>query len=127
MAGPACVELTSPEVPRLSSAVLVSQVYLKGRSGDRMAHEKSISQLKSEVQYIQEVGASPSAGAPSFRLPAFVGSGLLPPAPVIPRVPPCPLESDTASDPPVTQPIHSATNVYHVPGALGAHYPSHPL
>ncbi|GAB1287815.1 Tuftelin [Apodemus speciosus] len=32
----------------------IIKVYLKGRSGDKMAHEKSISQLKSEVQYIQE-------------------------------------------------------------------------
>ncbi|XP_073904211.1 tuftelin isoform X12 [Castor canadensis] len=30
-------------------------VYLKGRSGDKMIHEKNINQLKSEVQYIQEV------------------------------------------------------------------------
>ncbi|ERE90749.1 tuftelin [Cricetulus griseus] len=33
----------------------IIKVYLKGRSGDRMIHEKSINQLKSEVQYIQEV------------------------------------------------------------------------
>ncbi|XP_007178124.1 tuftelin isoform X3 [Balaenoptera acutorostrata] len=29
-------------------------VYLKGKSGDKMIHEKNINQLKSEVQYIQE-------------------------------------------------------------------------
>ncbi|XP_004451789.1 tuftelin isoform X4 [Dasypus novemcinctus] len=33
----------------------IIKVYLKGRSGDKMVHEKNISQLKSEVQYIQEV------------------------------------------------------------------------
>ncbi|XP_073904206.1 tuftelin isoform X8 [Castor canadensis] len=33
----------------------VIKVYLKGRSGDKMIHEKNINQLKSEVQYIQEV------------------------------------------------------------------------
>ncbi|XP_020011345.2 tuftelin isoform X3 [Castor canadensis] len=32
----------------------VIKVYLKGRSGDKMIHEKNINQLKSEVQYIQE-------------------------------------------------------------------------
>ncbi|XP_002759967.1 tuftelin isoform X9 [Callithrix jacchus] len=32
----------------------IIKVYLKGRSGDKMSHEKSINQLKSEVQYIQE-------------------------------------------------------------------------
>ncbi|XP_051054748.1 tuftelin isoform X2 [Phodopus roborovskii] len=32
----------------------IIKVYLKGRSGDKMIHEKSINQLKSEVQYIQE-------------------------------------------------------------------------
>ncbi|XP_008064003.1 tuftelin isoform X2 [Carlito syrichta] len=32
----------------------IIKVYLKGRSGDRMTHEKNINQLKSEVQYIQE-------------------------------------------------------------------------
>lgn len=32
----------------------IIKVYLKGRSGDKMVHEKNISQLKSEVQYIQE-------------------------------------------------------------------------
>nr|XP_044994185.1 tuftelin isoform X2 [Jaculus jaculus] len=32
----------------------IIKVYLKGRSGDKVAHEKNISQLKSEVQYIQE-------------------------------------------------------------------------
>ncbi|XP_028358897.1 tuftelin isoform X5 [Phyllostomus discolor] len=32
----------------------IIKVYLKGRSGDKMTHEKSINQLKSEVQYIQE-------------------------------------------------------------------------
>nr|KAF6305058.1 tuftelin 1 [Pipistrellus kuhlii] len=33
----------------------IIKVYLKGRSGDKMVHEKNINQLKSEVQYIQEV------------------------------------------------------------------------
>ncbi|XP_017401741.1 tuftelin isoform X5 [Cebus imitator] len=33
----------------------IIKVYLKGRSGDKMTHEKNINQLKSEVQYIQEV------------------------------------------------------------------------
>ncbi|XP_053447789.1 tuftelin isoform X5 [Nycticebus coucang] len=33
----------------------IIKVYLKGRSGETMTHEKNISQLKSEVQYIQEV------------------------------------------------------------------------
>uniref|UniRef100_A0A8C6GAX2 Tuftelin 1 n=1 Tax=Mus spicilegus TaxID=10103 RepID=A0A8C6GAX2_MUSSI len=33
----------------------IIKVYLKGRSGDKMTHEKNIDQLKSEVQYIQEV------------------------------------------------------------------------
>ncbi|XP_032699490.1 tuftelin isoform X4 [Lontra canadensis] len=33
----------------------IIKVYLKGRSGDKMIHEKNIKQLKSEVQYIQEV------------------------------------------------------------------------
>lgn len=32
----------------------IIKVYLKGRSGDKMTHEKNIDQLKSEVQYIQE-------------------------------------------------------------------------
>ncbi|EAW53432.1 tuftelin 1, isoform CRA_c [Homo sapiens] len=32
----------------------IIKVYLKGRSGDKMIHEKNINQLKSEVQYIQE-------------------------------------------------------------------------
>ncbi|XP_053447786.1 tuftelin isoform X2 [Nycticebus coucang] len=32
----------------------IIKVYLKGRSGETMTHEKNISQLKSEVQYIQE-------------------------------------------------------------------------
>ncbi|XP_012588885.1 PREDICTED: tuftelin isoform X1 [Condylura cristata] len=32
----------------------IIKVYLKGRSGDKMIHEKNIHQLKSEVQYIQE-------------------------------------------------------------------------
>ncbi|XP_017401740.1 tuftelin isoform X4 [Cebus imitator] len=32
----------------------IIKVYLKGRSGDKMTHEKNINQLKSEVQYIQE-------------------------------------------------------------------------
>uniref|UniRef100_A0A2I3GQ32 Tuftelin 1 n=1 Tax=Nomascus leucogenys TaxID=61853 RepID=A0A2I3GQ32_NOMLE len=34
---------------------IIIKVYLKGRSGDKMIHEKNINQLKSEVQYIQEV------------------------------------------------------------------------
>ncbi|XP_035136249.1 tuftelin isoform X20 [Callithrix jacchus] len=48
----------------------IIKVYLKGRSGDKMSHEKSINQLKSEVQYIQEVvlekpnGLSQSPPAP---------------------------------------------------------------
>ncbi|VFV47126.1 tuftelin 1 [Lynx pardinus] len=33
----------------------IIKVYLKGRAGDKMIHEKNINQLKSEVQYIQEV------------------------------------------------------------------------
>uniref|UniRef100_A0A8D2GXM3 Tuftelin 1 n=1 Tax=Urocitellus parryii TaxID=9999 RepID=A0A8D2GXM3_UROPR len=33
----------------------IIKVYLKGRSGDKMVHEKNINQLKSEVQYIQEM------------------------------------------------------------------------
>ncbi|XP_014647315.1 PREDICTED: tuftelin isoform X3 [Ceratotherium simum simum] len=33
----------------------IIKVYLKGRSGDKMIHENNINQLKSEVQYIQEV------------------------------------------------------------------------
>ncbi|CAO2599107.1 Tuft1 [Lemmus lemmus] len=33
----------------------IIKVYLKGRPGDKMIHEKNIDQLKSEVQYIQEV------------------------------------------------------------------------
>uniref|UniRef100_A0A8C6AP95 Tuftelin 1 n=1 Tax=Monodon monoceros TaxID=40151 RepID=A0A8C6AP95_MONMO len=33
----------------------IIKVYLKGKSGDKMIHEKNINQLKSEVQYIQEV------------------------------------------------------------------------
>ncbi|XP_052035815.1 tuftelin isoform X2 [Apodemus sylvaticus] len=32
----------------------IIKVYLKGRSGDKMVHEKNVNQLKSEVQYIQE-------------------------------------------------------------------------
>ncbi|XP_073090737.1 tuftelin isoform X4 [Manis javanica] len=32
----------------------IIKVYLKGRSGDKVIHEKNINQLKSEVQYIQE-------------------------------------------------------------------------
>ncbi|XP_006861485.1 PREDICTED: tuftelin isoform X1 [Chrysochloris asiatica] len=32
----------------------IIKVYLKGKSGDKMIHEKNIKQLKSEVQYIQE-------------------------------------------------------------------------
>ncbi|XP_007485497.1 tuftelin isoform X3 [Monodelphis domestica] len=33
----------------------IIKVYLKGKAGDRIIHEKNIDQLKSEVQYIQEV------------------------------------------------------------------------
>uniref|UniRef100_A0A8C0DRZ3 Tuftelin 1 n=1 Tax=Balaenoptera musculus TaxID=9771 RepID=A0A8C0DRZ3_BALMU len=33
----------------------IIKVYLKGKSGDKMIHEKNVNQLKSEVQYIQEV------------------------------------------------------------------------
>ncbi|XP_054986371.1 tuftelin isoform X2 [Sorex araneus] len=33
----------------------IIKVYLKGRAGDKRVHEKNIDQLKSEVQYIQEV------------------------------------------------------------------------
>ncbi|XP_007485495.1 tuftelin isoform X1 [Monodelphis domestica] len=32
----------------------IIKVYLKGKAGDRIIHEKNIDQLKSEVQYIQE-------------------------------------------------------------------------
>nr|ACA57939.1 tuftelin 1 (predicted) [Plecturocebus moloch] len=32
----------------------IIKVYLKGRSGDKVIHEKNVNQLKSEVQYIQE-------------------------------------------------------------------------
>ncbi|XP_036715158.1 tuftelin isoform X5 [Balaenoptera musculus] len=32
----------------------IIKVYLKGKSGDKMIHEKNVNQLKSEVQYIQE-------------------------------------------------------------------------
>ncbi|XP_007460342.1 PREDICTED: tuftelin isoform X2 [Lipotes vexillifer] len=32
----------------------IIKVYLKGKSGEKMIHEKNINQLKSEVQYIQE-------------------------------------------------------------------------
>ncbi|XP_064444604.1 tuftelin isoform X3 [Mirounga angustirostris] len=48
----------------------IIKVYLKGRSGDKMIHEKNIKQLKSEVQYIQEVvlekpnGLNPSSTTP---------------------------------------------------------------
>lgn len=38
----------------------IIKVYLKGKSGDKMIHEKNINQLKSEVQYIQEVGTPSS-------------------------------------------------------------------
>uniref|UniRef100_A0A8C3YDU2 Tuftelin 1 n=1 Tax=Catagonus wagneri TaxID=51154 RepID=A0A8C3YDU2_9CETA len=53
----------------------IIKVYLKGRSGDKMIHEKNINQLKSEVQYIQEVvlekpnGFSPSPLTPCSRTP----------------------------------------------------------
>ncbi|XP_045673263.1 tuftelin isoform X3 [Phyllostomus hastatus] len=44
----------------------IIKVYLKGRSGDKMTHEKSINQLKSEVQYIQEmVLEKPNGFSPS--------------------------------------------------------------
>uniref|UniRef100_A0A4X2L3X6 Tuftelin 1 n=1 Tax=Vombatus ursinus TaxID=29139 RepID=A0A4X2L3X6_VOMUR len=33
----------------------IIKVYLKGKAGDKVIHEKNIDQLKSEVQYIQEV------------------------------------------------------------------------
>uniref|UniRef100_A0A7N4PJZ9 Tuftelin 1 n=1 Tax=Sarcophilus harrisii TaxID=9305 RepID=A0A7N4PJZ9_SARHA len=33
----------------------IIKVYLKGKTGDKVIHEKNIDQLKSEVQYIQEV------------------------------------------------------------------------
>ncbi|XP_074044946.1 tuftelin isoform X2 [Macrotis lagotis] len=33
----------------------IIKVYLKGKTGDKVIHEKNINQLKSEVQYIQEV------------------------------------------------------------------------
>ncbi|KAM9685884.1 tuftelin isoform 4-T4 [Trichechus inunguis] len=57
----------------------IIKVYLKGRSGDKMIHEKNINQLKSEVHYIQEVvlekpdgfGESPPGACSS---PAVVGS-----------------------------------------------------
>ncbi|XP_077928565.1 tuftelin isoform X4 [Halichoerus grypus] len=48
----------------------IIKVYLKGTSGDKMIHEKNIKQLKSEVQYIQEVvlekpnGLNPSSMTP---------------------------------------------------------------
>ncbi|XP_059232142.1 tuftelin isoform X6 [Mustela nigripes] len=45
----------------------IIKVYLKGRSGDKMIHEKNIKQLKSEVQYIQEVDAYISEDAESLR------------------------------------------------------------
>uniref|UniRef100_A0A8D2AN41 Tuftelin 1 n=1 Tax=Sciurus vulgaris TaxID=55149 RepID=A0A8D2AN41_SCIVU len=38
----------------------IIKVYLKGRSGDKMIHER-INQLKSEVQYIQEVVRGPTS------------------------------------------------------------------
>uniref|UniRef100_A0A2K6TJM8 Tuftelin 1 n=1 Tax=Saimiri boliviensis boliviensis TaxID=39432 RepID=A0A2K6TJM8_SAIBB len=37
----------------------IIKVYLKGRSGDKMTHEKNINQLKSEAQYIQEARNCP--------------------------------------------------------------------
>ncbi|XP_053526676.1 tuftelin isoform X4 [Artibeus jamaicensis] len=45
----------------------IIKVYLKGRSGDKMTHEKSINQLKSEVQYIQEVDIYVSEDVDSLR------------------------------------------------------------
>ncbi|XP_035871863.1 tuftelin isoform X6 [Phyllostomus discolor] len=45
----------------------IIKVYLKGRSGDKMTHEKSINQLKSEVQYIQEVDICVSEDVDSLR------------------------------------------------------------
>ncbi|XP_036916270.1 tuftelin isoform X4 [Sturnira hondurensis] len=45
----------------------IIKVYLKGRSGDKMTHEKSINQLKSEVQYIQEVDIYVSDDVDSLR------------------------------------------------------------
>ncbi|XP_036198439.1 tuftelin isoform X5 [Myotis myotis] len=45
----------------------IIKVYLKGRSGDKMIHEKNINQLKSEVQYIQEVDTYMSEDVESLR------------------------------------------------------------
>ncbi|KAI5264030.1 Tuftelin [Manis pentadactyla] len=45
----------------------IIKVYLKGRSGDKVIHEKNINQLKSEVQYIQEVDASADGDVESLR------------------------------------------------------------
>ncbi|KAM9685886.1 tuftelin isoform 6-T6 [Trichechus inunguis] len=45
----------------------IIKVYLKGRSGDKMIHEKNINQLKSEVHYIQEVGSYMSEDIESLR------------------------------------------------------------
>ncbi|XP_073090735.1 sorting nexin-27 isoform X2 [Manis javanica] len=45
----------------------IIKVYLKGRSGDKVIHEKNINQLKSEVQYIQEVDASTDGDVESLR------------------------------------------------------------
>ncbi|XP_010855804.1 PREDICTED: tuftelin isoform X4 [Bison bison bison] len=45
----------------------IIKVYLKGRSGDKMIHEKNINQLKSEVQYIQEVDTHINEDVESLR------------------------------------------------------------
>uniref|UniRef100_A0A2K6FC07 Tuftelin 1 n=1 Tax=Propithecus coquereli TaxID=379532 RepID=A0A2K6FC07_PROCO len=45
----------------------IIKVYLKGRSGDKMIHEKNINQLKSEVQYIQEVDTYVNEDVESLR------------------------------------------------------------
>ncbi|XP_065402045.1 tuftelin isoform X4 [Macaca fascicularis] len=45
----------------------IIKVYLKGRSGDKMIHEKNINQLKSEVQYIQEVDTCINEDVESLR------------------------------------------------------------
>nr|XP_012998532.1 tuftelin isoform X3 [Cavia porcellus] len=46
--------LASELVESIDGHEEIIKVYLKGRSGDKMIHEKSVNQLKSEVQYIQE-------------------------------------------------------------------------
>uniref|UniRef100_A0A673U497 Tuftelin 1 n=1 Tax=Suricata suricatta TaxID=37032 RepID=A0A673U497_SURSU len=45
----------------------ILKVYLKGRSGEKMIHEKNINQLKSEVQYIQEVDTCVNEDVESLR------------------------------------------------------------